>query len=301
MARRLLMGRRMNRFIIASSLLLCACGGVEGELEVETVDLGLIGGSAAQPGQWDATLYLGSGCTAARVSTRSILTAAHCVLLRSGDTIYPMVRYGYWAGNTIQFTNSKTLDGSAVWHTRTVRRVYVHPRFLEACDPHCHQDVSLQEPHAPDVALIVLEEELPSTIPAAYISTNVVQTGDPLTIMGYGCERSVWLSDSNTHRLKYEVTAARNTDHFDLKQGYIHSYGLEDASSEASICPGDSGGPVYRGTSEARIVGVNAFYLFDDRDSGISSTNLHTRLGSGNPHHVEDWLRSLLPASRFVD
>jgi hypothetical protein len=293
-----------TRFALVTMFgLVAACGGVEGfedDVELETESAGLIGGSAASASQWPSTIYLSTGCTAARVSSRSILTAAHCVMLKGDDTLYPFARYEYWDGQTISFTNSKTLDGSQIWYSATVRGVRIHPAFLAACDPHCHFDVSLNEPHAPDVAIILTEEVLPEQIPAAYISTNVVSAGDQVTIMGYGCERSVWLG-GGTRRLKYEVTAARSSDHDDLRQGYIHTWGLEDASTEASLCPGDSGGPVYRGTSYTKIVGVNAFYLFDDRDSGVSSTNLHTRIGSGNPHRVTDWLRNILPSTRFVD
>jgi hypothetical protein len=291
----------MKRSVLVSLFLGVACGGVEGVEDdfTDTTEQGLIGGSQASSDLWPSTIYLGTGCTAARVSTRSILTAAHCVMLKGDDTLYPYARYEYWEGQTIYFTNSRVLDGSATWYSATVRGIRIHPTFREACDPHCHFDVSLNEPHAPDVAIILTEEVLPAEIPAAYISTSVVSSGDQLTIMGYGCEQSVWKGGGG--RLKYEVTAARHIDHFDLKQNYIPTWGLEDAPSEASICPGDSGGPVYRGTSMTKIVGVNAFYLFDDRESGVSSTNLHTRLGLGGEHGVTDWLRQILPSIRFVN
>ena len=250
MVRALQSARAMKRSVLASAMFLAtACGGVEGfEGDATgTTEEGLIGGSQAASDLWPSTIYLGTGCTAARVSSRSILTAAHCVMLKGDDALYPYPRPEYWDGRTIYFTNSKALDGSETWYSATVRGVQIHPTFRQACTPHCHFDVSLDEPHAPDVAVILTEEVLPAEIPAAYISTGLVSSGDQLTIMGYGCEQSVWRGGGG--RLKYEVTAARYIDHFDLKQSYIPTWGLEVAPKEASICPGDSGGPVYRGSS----------------------------------------------------
>ena len=59
----------------------------------------------------------------------------------------------------------------------------------------------------------------------------------------------------------------------------IAAAGAPDAGV-ASICPGDSGGPVYRDDgTQTKIVGVNSYYDFAPSDTqGISFANWHTRL-----------------------
>jgi hypothetical protein len=61
-------------------------------------------------------------------------------------------------------------------------------------------------------------------------------------------------------------------------------------SQAGGLCPGDSGGALYReGTN--RVVGVNASYTFLP-DSNVPVTNWHTRLDGDARWGVASWLES---------
>jgi hypothetical protein len=121
---------------------------------------------------------------------------------------------------------------------------------------------------------------------------------------GYGCENGLNQS-SGPARFKLErVTALSSTallhpgswvstaqQAADVAASYVITPGLAQSSSAASLCFGDSGGPLYRDTTaEQLVVGVNAYYTFAD-GNGISTTNWHTRLDPAR-YGVLAWLQT---------
>lgn len=254
----------------------------------------LIGGDQAAAGQFDATLYVvagGAGCTSARVGPRHILTAAHCVMNVASGAMRIQ------AGSPLSATNSKVLAGAS-WSTRTVAGVFVHPQWAAACGDGCPNNQSLIAPYPPDVAVIETTTDLPSAWQTAKVYWGPLPLSKLVTVVGYGCETSVNAPDS-PKRLKYEETAANTLSPAALEDAYIATTGQKKNSSEASLCFGDSGGPLYWGRRNDWIIGVNAYYTFSD-GSGIAYQNLHTRLGTQNDHDVTDWLLDLLPAGQVV-
>ncbi len=73
--------------------------------------------------------------------------------------------------------------------------------------------------------------------------------------------------------------------------------GARGASAAAGLCPGDSGGPLYRKRDGGwAVVGVNSNYtlaLEADDSVGLPITNWHTRLDGKSRHDVATWLRSV--------
>ena len=143
-----------------------------------------------------------------------------------------------------------------------------------------------------DVAFIVVAENI-TDIAEAEIDLNKVQVADPLIVGGYGCEDRLGGATPNPRRYKVGETYAVDIDKLKGARGNysdinvqrnIYTHNILTAaqkinSSVPSICPGDSGGPVYRANDHLAIVGVNSYYSFND-ESGISATNWHTRLAN---------------------
>lgn len=261
---------------------------------VATDEAALMGGEQAGQGYLDETISLGPGnCTAARVGPRHVLTAGHCVFSISTGMLKSQYSHGGW----VKMTNSKEL-ANAVTFTNQVYRTYVHPTFVEACRGGCSDDISLRSDHPADVAVIVFTQDLPSTVPQAPIGTSVVGSRSVI-VTGYGCERNARLPSDGT-RLKYEVSYTVQDPDLDMRYAFIETPGIRTDANEASLCPGDSGGPLYRADGSHAVIGVNAYYLFPDSTSGVSTYNLHTRIGDRRLHDVLSWLRMYIPADRFI-
>jgi hypothetical protein len=165
----------------------------------------------------------------------------------------------------------------------TIEQVELAPTWFDACTPGCGY-VKTELPDPPDVALIRIREETP--IPEAIVDLRPISAGEPVVIMGYGCESDE--DPAPPGRLKYQTTQAIPSDEFgDLGEVYFFTAGPEVDPAGAAICPGDSGGPVFRddGTQQ-KVIGINSQMLGLER-------NYHTRLDNEARVNVAAWLRAL--------
>jgi hypothetical protein len=152
---------------------------------------------------------------------------------------------------------------------------------------------------------MVLNEELVD-IPTATIDVDPVNEGDPLTIVGYGCVTGVRSYDADGKLRAADVKAVPTSavvhpgsylayaDAATLTEvagNYLITPGPKMVGDAGGLCPGDSGGPVYR-TGTNVIVGVNASYSFES-GGDIPVTNWHTRLDAKATHGIAAWLESL--------
>lgn len=283
----------------------------EPSADKKSTEAPLSGGFRAYPSYAKDTgaMLIHQGCTAARVGPRHILTAAHCVN-----------RYG--PGTHLSITQSPS-DLNADWSTVVVSRVWAHPSWM-AVDLLCGQSLRCSRDYgAADVAVIQTTFDLPSTITSARVGTHRYEAPSyprRVFLTGYGCEggvggitppnRNLGLSlspiepVSTVNRYGHVLTPAQVAP-FDGT--YLLTPGVSHANGNASLCPGDSGGPVllerpvYPGgpsfpTNVA--IGVNADYTFPPR-SGYSTFNIHTRLSNEAPNYVGRWLQTILPESSF--
>jgi hypothetical protein len=282
--------------------------GPGGQGEESTDDsLGLVGGKQAAASQFPATVRIAGGCTAARVGPRHLLIAAHCVQ----DHASNQLRWDYQPGSVIEYTNAPKTDPATAYGQGTIAKTSVHPAWTQHWTNWTVNVLGEEVP--PDVAVIELTQDLIG-VQEASVDMRPVRLGETLTIMGYGCEAGVYgHKDYTANKLKFQTTYALPAS-ATLHEG-SHLWGAEDprferldasyvitpgggrSVAEASLCPGDSGGPVYRDEgTEKTIVGVNAYYSFrptSDDPAGKSVTNWHTRLDDDSRFEVGRWLKGL--------
>lgn len=267
----------------------------------------LIGGRAALESEYQPTVYIQNGCTAAKVGPRHFLTAAHCV----HDYYDNSYSTGYDAGSIFRVTTVNgpdSLGDPSAYVTMTIAATHVFPAWTEACARRiteggdCYVNVLTNPEYPPDLAVVVVNEDSPA-IPQATVDARPVTAGDPVVTMGYGCE--IWGGSTPT-RLKLDELSALPESSLVHEGAFIspeaaplvaasnvitRGYGADP--NAASLCPGDSGGPLYRGaTSELLVVGVNAYYSFGGGASA-SLTNWHTRLDTEARYGVNTWLQEL--------
>ncbi|MDQ3234508.1 MAG: S1 family peptidase [Pseudobdellovibrionaceae bacterium] len=166
----------------------------------------------------------------------------------------------------------------------------------------------------------MIEEEgtLPSQWPSAKIDKTYVWNGDPVVIAGYGCESGTSSSGaSSTVRKKFGRTSVlagsvindleprvseanmNNFESYYFMTPCAH-YNYESSPNNVSLCPGDSGGPVYRDSTAEVVVGIHSSYIFYLADD-YSWANRHTRLvDPWQGTDVLPWLESFLPDSSFT-
>ncbi|WP_437781723.1 trypsin-like serine protease [Sorangium sp. So ce1097] len=272
--------------------------------EISAAEDELIGGQPALETEYPSTV-LGPGCTAAKVGPRHFLTAAHCV-----DDLYTAtVEPGYGPGGSYAVSADNTPPISP-YVNLTIEQTYIHPQWIADCAaaraagaPDCGVNV-LNPGYTPDLAVVVVNELSP-TIPAAVVDGAAVAVGDPVVATGYGCEtpggapthvfkiQNLTASASSilNHPGSYVSGAAIN----DVAASYVLTPGYAANTSYASLCPGDSGGPLYRQSStDLIVVGVNAYYTFPSAPgSNPSQTNWHTRLDTSARYSVTSWLQAL--------
>ena len=254
------------------------------------------------------TLLIKDNCTAARVGPRHIITAAHCTThLRQGSYL--------------SITQSPS-DLNADWSTIQVARVWVHPSWTAVnllCGPSlkCSRDYG-----ASDVAVIQTTYDLPNTITSARVGTQRYEANGYLRrvfITGYGCEGGIGGYTSPVRSLGVALSPIEPVSTINnfgpvltsyqvgpFDGSYLLTPGASHPNGSASLCPGDSGGPLFLdrpvypggpGYPTNVVIGINADYTFNG--SGLSTFNIHTRLSDDAPNRVGRWLQTVLPESSF--
>lgn len=323
------MARRLATFLVASVAVVASAAACSRSPAPETEADDLVGGTLAAPGEFPSTLVVRQGCTVAKVGPRHLLTAAHCVYNGPARD----VRAAYAPGAAIELglgvQMDNAIDAAAAGYRRvTVERTYVHGAYFEERGIDGWPRVLLDSA-PPDLAVIVLDEASRAAlaeVPEAEIDLSPLPEGAPVVIGGYGCEAGLEGAKATTARLRRQRTrtvgaeallhegssvkdlASPHATH--LVRQYLFTPGRggvapaapdagadDPAADLASICPGDSGGPVYLDDGAARrIVGVNAYYSFHGKSvdpARISRTNWHVRLDVGSRFDTGTWLATL--------
>ena len=248
--------------------------------DVATTSGELVGGHVATEAEFPSAVFI-FNCTAAKVGPRHFLTAAHCI-----NDANRQVPPGF---SGIQMTPAN--DAS-------------NPRILNVVSAHILPEWTAGEPSCegflcgfgfvPDVALIIVAEDTPD-VPAARIDDTPVVPGDAVVMTGYGCENG-FDQPSPPARFKVHQTVAvdpliYSPGEQEVAEAYVVTPGLDGNPSSASLCAGDSGGPLYRAGTNL-VVGVNALAAWTS-PQGITFANWHTRLDIASRANVFGFLKDL--------
>lgn len=283
--------------------------------ELGSTGQALIGGTPATPDHFRSTVGINDDCTAAKVGPRLFLTAAHCVALGRPGRGEPVpedfppndgVRDAYLPGQSLLMHWGLDADDAEQGQV-TIVATTIHPSWW-AC-PLC-QDPILSQGGAADIAVVEIAEATPQ-IPEARVELDPIETGTAVVEVGWGCEERTNV-DPNTltlgrykredatiipaSEIQHEGSPVMASQVATVDASYLITAGHAQSEDLASLCLGDSGGPLYLPDGEdPRIVGVNSNYTFPPRQGpddlgGVSWTDWHTRTSLDSLHGVGEWL-----------
>jgi V8-like Glu-specific endopeptidase len=260
----------------------------------------LIGG--LQTSAYSSTIFalLGAAkCTATKIAEKTYITAAHCVTTRAVSDKRPeSIKRLLNGGDLILLSKENVVKGYSDFTVSYVGEVFVNPDYDYYTYLHVKGDISdfKATSLAYDVAIFTVVSPL-GVEETASISAEPIKSGSKIDVVGYGCEdnfkdRSVPSGLVGRKKAGSMITGTVLNDEslaflddqikFDLDENYIYAQ-VMNVEDKVSICPGDSGGPVFSG---GKLVGISSFAYADD--NGDAFNNMFSRVSN-----IFEWIESI--------
>jgi Trypsin len=250
-----------------------------------------------------------SFCTAAKISPRQFLTAAHCVLEANSKSWYfpehskPGSQYYYSFGR--DFTKPVSI------FSLQIKKIHIHP-LLQNClnkGKYFPAQCQVRKLPNPDLAIVTVE---PGTgpffeAPALPFDFTPNRPGDEIILAGYGAQED---ADITPPVLKYGYSKVATPEELEMATNetsaaqmgflqwgfYFGSLGALIDSKFPNLGSGDSGGPVLKELPD-RIVGVNSSAVCLDGEPQtceITGNNFFTRIDSKATIAVDHWIKATI-------
>jgi alpha-tubulin suppressor-like RCC1 family protein len=253
-------------------MVLTSCWSSDGAKDEATTFRGeLVGGHVALESDYPATVQIAAHdktCTATKLGPHHFLTAGHCVTI--GTTGVP------WPAGTTGTLSADNLGANR--RDLTVVQNRLGPSYPLAADP-----------SAPDIAVLEVAESSPD-IPVAVVDVTPLVPGNAVVKCGYGCDEQPTWTGLRAHPVlippqDFIHPPASAAMMAALLPSYAVTKRISADPTSASLCFGDSGGPLYRDLpSELLVVGVNS--------SIGTNFDAHTRVDTQSYYGVAGWLAS---------
>ncbi|WP_186343129.1 trypsin-like serine protease [Allochromatium palmeri] len=271
----------------------------------------LINGQFDDEGRYGAVVALWSEgerrCSATKIDSNTFLTAAHCVV----DVARGKLSSPFQPGGTLLISarpESRPSDTQAL----VVANTELPPAFAAGLQRlYDYQQSRIEEYRAryngedlarrirrvqadsritdrfPDAALVRVVTPTPA-IPQLPVSLAPLPAGADVILVGYGCERvSDWRRSDRRDRPARRLWGRSQVIRVDGVNFY--TFGSERRAGSATLCPGDSGGPVLL---DGRVVGVHGtVWGLSHRDTARSNMSV-------NLHGLIDW-KAWIPLASF--
>ena len=152
----------------------------------------------------------------------------------------------------------------------TIAEVKIHPSYVAKCKTDVCGFGKLEASDAPDIAVILLKNDL-DTVPSVPVDLDPVGQADPLLLVTSGCTTLDGQPAAGPKTVKTIAVPAKSVNHAGspyatapalvtrLASSYVVTAGAGWRSTEPRLCNGDVSSPIFRAGSAA-VAGVTANY-----------------------------------------
>ncbi|WP_408097223.1 trypsin-like serine protease [Peredibacter sp. HCB2-198] len=219
-----------------------------------------------------------SACTATKIAPNLLITAAHCF----DDS-----------SEVVGFTTKQSNQEFKIVKL-TTEEVFIHPSYAALGNENEYtESIKVQ-----DIAIVKVSPSAEfEAVPTRELDFSEIASGEKLSFYGYGCTKSLNDLEGYFPFRKMAKVDSLSEECLSEDQGIMTEFyqdissliyknnivtpGKKRQSDSASLCLGDSGGPLIK---DGKVVGINTLYTFKDitengeSETGISYLNLHARL-----------------------